>query len=400
MSAMETVRHNWRICLRFELMRFVFFGTSVMTTYYISVVGLTTTEVFWLQTTLSIIVVVGDMPFGYLTDRIGQRKMMIAGSLAWFAQSLAFPFCRTFPTLVLALAGTGLYIAMLSNTAVSTITLSLKALDSKKVEQRLLQRYLAQRVRWTNVGYVTSILMGGGFVWAGGLRLPYFVQPITGLICLAFAWRIVNPNVTALGDHGDRGMLVRALKMMLITRRDIRYVLILSTCCFVFSMLIYWVLQPKMEQVGIPTSMFSIVYVLWASVSIVFADSVKYDELTKTRPLWLVLIVLPPLGALWAGVSTGLASFVVLMCGMTAISLFSQRLVQEYLNMALPDSGQMRNTELAIASTVPALVFAAVSPLFGRLAESSMDRAFVTLAITYVVLMSVGFVLFWRTAKK
>ena len=134
-----------------------FLGTSFMTTYYLER-GLSQAQVFILQTVLSAVSVATGALFGYMADRIGQRTVMIAGSLVMTAQSIGFVLCEEFWQFVIALIGTGLYLAMLSGTSNAMMTISVKLLNSDAEARMAYQRYLAQGRRYENMAYAASTL--------------------------------------------------------------------------------------------------------------------------------------------------------------------------------------------------------------------------------------------------
>ncbi|HJP80965.1 MAG TPA: hypothetical protein VJ841_01040, partial [Candidatus Saccharimonadales bacterium] len=67
-----------RRCITLEVLLAMFFGTSIMQTYYASL-GLGQDHVNNLQSIQAIMMVVTDIPSGYLADRFGVRRLIILG---------------------------------------------------------------------------------------------------------------------------------------------------------------------------------------------------------------------------------------------------------------------------------------------------------------------------------
>jgi MFS family permease len=399
-NAKETVRRNSRTCFVLNMLTSVFFGTSVMTSYYLDV-GLSQTQVFILQTVLSVVSFTFDIQFGHLADRIGQRKVMIIGATLKVVQSIYFPFCETFAQFMLALVGTGLYVAALENTTNGVMTLSLKQLKKEAVGKRVYSRYLVKTTQFSNIAYACGILAGGLMVWLGGLAIPYYAQPVVSVVFLVFACRLVDPQVPGQAEHASRQLVVKVLRMMLVDRADIRWMIAVHTSFRLFMMLLFWILQPRMQMAGMPVWSYSLVYALWSLIVSMAAGMSRNARATTARWLWLAMVVLPSLGAALAGLTTGVFGFVALMIGLTVISVFERRLFDSFMYEALPDDGLTHNTELAVGSTIPTVVFALLAPFFGMVVDNvSLSAAFLGVAFGGLVLNSTCVALFLRAASR
>lgn len=400
MNAKETVRRNARTCFVLNMLTSVFFGTSVMTAYYLDI-GLNQTQVFVLQTVLAVVSFTFDIQFGHLADRIGLRKVMIIGAIVKVAQSIYFPFCETFGQFILALVGTGLYHSALENTTNGVMTLSLKQLKNEAVGKRVYDRYLITSTQFNNIAYAGGMLAGGLMVWLGGLAVPYYAQPIISVSFLIFTCRLVDPQVSSRAEHASRQLVIKVLRMMLVDRADIRWMIAVRTGFRLFMMLLFWILQPRMHMAGMPVWSYSFVYALWSIVVSMTAGVARNAQATTARWLWLALVGIPPLGAALAGLTTGLFGFIALMIGLTVISVFEKRLFDSFMYEALPDDGLTLNTELAVGSTIPTMVFALVAPFFGVMVDSvSLSAAFLAAAIGGLVLNGTCVALFLRAASR
>lgn len=396
----EDVRRNWRMCLAFSMLSSVFFGTSIMTTYYFNVAHLSASQVYLLQATMYLTNMVADVPFGFLADRIGPRKVTLLGSMFSLAQSTYFVFCRTFLDFLPALVGYGLFLAALSSTCNSMTTLSLKMLGSQQVEQRLYKRFLTLSNRWSNGGYILGVIGGSFMVWLGGLHLPYYVQPTVAVTSFLCALRMKEPGTKTNVQHANAQMVVKAARMMLIDRSDIRHLIMVATGFRIFTSLTFWILQPRMAQAGIPIWAYGIVYVLWASANVAFSKDGHNLDAKRQRTLWALLVMLPSLAAVWAGLTTGVVSLFTLVAGLSFITIFVERLLQSFLSEVLPEDAVMRNTELSIASTIPTLAFAIAAPAYGVLANSSISLALVVVGVFCFIFCGLCLLLFWRAVSR
>lgn len=399
MTAEEIIRSNRRVCLTFNVLMSMFLGNSVMTTYYLAH-GLSQTQIFILQSTLCVVSIGVDIPCGYIADRIGLRKIVIAGTLVQLVQGVCFMFCQTFWQFMIALVLTGLYIGILKNTTDGVMMLSLKMLKDEALEESQYESYLIKNTRYGNIAYALSTLTGGMLVWLGGTALPYYCQPLIYIVGLACACRIINPVISARPQHADKNLVVKVVRMMLVDRADIRYMIGLNSSLQLLMMLCFWVLQPRMQLAGIPTWAYSIVYAVWSGVVSLSANALQNANSRQVGQIWTLLVVAPPVGVAIAGLTSGILGFAALMVGLTVISVFHRRLFRSFLHRALPNDGVMRNTELAVTSTISTLIYAIIAPFFGMLVdETSVGVALVTVAIACFSFSGTSYFLFRRTEK-
>jgi MFS family permease len=399
MTAEEIIRRNRRTCLTFNVLMSMFLGNSVMTTYYLAH-GLSQTQIFILQSTLCVVGIGVDIPCGYIADRIGLRKVMVAGTLVQIVQGICFMFCQTFWQFMAALVLTGLHMGILKNTTDGVMMLSLKMLKDDTLEEIQYESYLIRGTRYSNIGYAASTLAGGGLVWLGGIAIPYYCQPVIYVGTVVCAYRIVNPVVSARPQHADKNLVIKVVRMMLVDRPGIRYMIGLTSSLRLLMMLCFWVLQPRMQLAGIPTWAYSIVYALWSGIVSLSANAGRSADSRRVNQIWMLLVVVPPVGVAVAGFTSGMLGFAALMVGLTFISVFHQRLFRSFLQRALPDDGVMRNTELAVTSTIPLLVYAIIAPFFGMLVDNtSVGVALVTVAIACFSFSGTSYFLFRRTEK-
>ena len=399
MSAEEIqkiVARNRRVCLRFRFFQSIFLGGSLMTTYYLDL-GLNQTQIFVLQTVLGVVNVTADIPFGYLADRVGIRRVLIIGSMLLVAQSTYFLLCTTFWQFMLALVGTGLYFAALNNTTNAAMALTYKM--SPDYSQADYRRYLKEATRVGNLGYIVGMLGGGLLAAVGELAWPFHVQPLISVACLICAFGLVNPVLKP--KHAGRDLIVKAIRTMLIDRRDIRYMITMQSGFFLYTHLILWILQPRMQQAGIPVYAYSIVYVLWALAVMGLAGFAQDRSTAETHGLWILLIASLAGGGLAAGLITGLGGFIALMVGMSLISGFAWRLFDGFMDEVLPPEGLTRNTELAVGSTIPMLLFSVVAPFYGMLVDAtSLGTALITVSVVCFALTAGSYTLFRKEVKK
>lgn len=397
MTAKGLIRRNSRACLMFGMFLSMFFGTSYMTTYYLER-GLSQAQIFILQTTLSLVVVLMDVPFGYLADKIGVRKVMIIGGSIMVVQSIGFSYCQYFWQFVLALVGTGLYVAAVSNTANSLMMQSLRQLKDEEEERRQYQLYQKAARRYSNIGYAFASLSAGLIVAVGGIQMPYILQPVVWLCVLVTALFTVDPP--SKPGHISSDLIAKVLRMMLVDRRDVRYLVMFYAGIRLTMLLCFWVIQPRMAIAGIPQWLYGITYAVWAILASALSGVGKDVRIHKEPIPRMLLLYGPVFGVMVGGLTTGVWGFVVFMLGLLAITIYGDQALNTYLFEELSGDTMTQNTELAVASSAASLVFAFLAPFFGMLVDGvSLGSAFVVVAVVSLLFNGVSLWLFMRAVR-
>lgn len=348
-----------------------------MATYY-EAHHLTPDQIYMLQSILCAVSISSDMPFGRVADLIGVRKMMVFGACFMFLQAIYLARCEEYWEFQIALVLAGIHSGCIKNTTDATMTFTFRSIKNRKERAEAYDYYLAKKSRVGPAAYTIGILAGGSMVYVGGLNWPYYAQPVVYIGSIVVAWRLRQPDQVWV-----RESLKNIATMMLIDRRDIRAMITLLACVDTFSMLCFWSIQSRLEMAGIPTWAYALVYAAWGGVTWMGARfSHRVRERCGDTVIWMFIILSSSYGAVVAGLTSGVNGVVALLVGLSSVRCFSGFLAGSFLGHALPDAGESRNTELAVASTASTLVYVTLAPPFGDLTEAYGVRAtFVGLGI-------------------
>lgn len=370
-------RRNTRVCVALEFVRQIFLGSSVMNIYYTDAHGLTQTQIFWLQTTLNVVFVFSDMPFGYLADKFGVRRIIFTGNLLQLAQAVGFVFCTTFWQFQLALIGTGLYISAQSNSSSSLITASLAYIEDDSERNARYEAYESAASRARSLGLCAGALCGAAIVYFGGISLPYMIQPFIWLVCLVVGLGLLKPT-HQIQAHTTRRSLHATVTLMLRDRPAVRYVILLYaavSCCTFIS---YWLFQPRLKVAGIESKYFGVVYFCqYALVTILLSQNRKIRGKKKQRDeqIWFWSIMAIAGLALCASLTTSaLPVLAYMLVAVHAINLVGV-IVRGFLHETLPQDYSSRTTELSVMTSINSLLYAVIGPLIGAVVDHSSVRA-------------------------
>jgi multidrug resistance protein len=122
----------------------------------------------------AVALLLGTLPLGKLTDRVGRRGPMLGGLLGLFATTLLFAFARSYPLLILARVLQGL-----SATATWTAGMALLA-DHFPREAR--GRAMGTVFAFANLGVLVGPALSGWLSQHFGLRAPFLAAAALALV--------------------------------------------------------------------------------------------------------------------------------------------------------------------------------------------------------------------------
>lgn len=391
-------RRNTRVCIALEFVRQMFLGSSVMNTYYTDAHGLTQAQVFWLQTTLNVVLVFSDIPFGYLADKFGIRRIIFTGNLLQLAQAIGFTFCTTFWQFQIALVGTGLYISAQSNSSSSLVMASVAYIEDPGERTARYEAYEAAAARMRALGICAGAIGGGLAVYFGGIGMPYLVQPFVWFVGLLLSLRLLKPT-RKIQVHTTWQSLRFTVELMLRDRPAVRYAILLYaivSCCTFVS---YWIYQPRLKVAGVDSKYFGIIYLcqyVLVVVAMSWSNKLRGKKKQRDEHIWQwAIFAIAGLG-LCVGLTTGLAfALAYMLVAVFAINLLGV-LIRGFLHDTLPDRG-LRTTELSVVTSLNSVLYAVVGPIIGVLT----DRFSVGAAYMMIVMLSLSCALpaYWAFRK-
>lgn len=231
------------------------------------------------------------------------------------------------------------------------------------------------------------------------LALPYLFSSIVVFLSGLIALTMVEPprereNVqgSKFSEFGSAGKVQRktyheiknSLELMFADKRILWFVLFFSLV-FLATRLGFWTYQPYMKMVGLPLSLFGVVFAFLYLVTALFS---KYaDRLEKKVEEKFTLFLMPALVV----VSLMLMSRLVFLWSLSFI-LFQQMtfgihepILKNHLNRFTPSD--IRATMLSVQNMVGNLVFAILAPFMGGFVDRlGLQNALLIFALVIIIL--------------
>jgi predicted MFS family arabinose efflux permease len=351
-------------------LRFVLFPIPIVTMFWMGPLGMSFTDVMWLQAIFGATVAVLEFPSGYLADRVGHRVALIAGAVCMTAGWIAYARAGGFAGVVLA------------EVVLATGYACISGADSA-----LLYRALAAAghggdyLRWEGrvraamqVGEAASSA-AGGVLYAWTPRLPFWLQVPVSLAALACA-----AGTREAPHEPDRHRTSHAtaawhlLRHALWRHARLRTALALHVALSLSTFLMVWLVQPYMQSRGIPVAWFG---PIWAAMHLGLAgvslSSGRIADTFGTAATLFGCCLLVPAGY-WLMATTHAIWGVVFYFLLMIVRGLQGPLLATALQRDAPDAD--RAGVMSLASLCMRLAVAVVGPPIGLLVDrAGLDAA-------------------------
>ena len=321
--------------------------------------GLSMQDVFVLQAFFGAVVLLTEVPSGYLADLIGRKQTLVVGAIfAGIGHSLLLA-ADGFWTLAAFELALGISHSLISGADIALLYDTELALGrGEQAQRQVVGRLFAFRTASeAAAAVVCSVLL----LWS--MDLAVYVQALIGWLPLLLALSLVEPPAKRLDgtDHADN--MLRICRYLL-THSSVLRLTVLALCIWsLTTFYAVWLLQKLWELQGIGLEHFGY---LWALLCLVAAAAGRYAHAVEERlgsTGLLVLIGLAPLvGYL------GLDSLGVVGAYLASLTFFASRgfgmvVLRGALNRRVPS--EFRATANSLTSFGFRGVFVLTGPLVG-----------------------------------
>lgn len=355
--------------------------------YFLQESGLSLKEVMLLEAAFSVVVVILEIPTGYLSDRWGRKKTLIAGSFFLFLGFFVFAMSRTFEGF---LAGE---ILMAIGRSLDSGTIDALAYDSLLADgkQEGYRKVRGEISFWRFSSEAVASLLGGALAIIG-LRTAIWATliPFAGafLVALTFA----EPPRHKMQETRHWKALWDITTHTLIRSVPMRSIILISGLLTALCFSLFWLTQPYQQDVGLPLSLYGVshaIFVIGGAIAARHAHlfTKRFDD--RFILLTISVIVIGCYAALGAIASVSLLVFFLL--GRISWGILTP-VTSDMLNRMT--SSDVRATVLSIQTLFGRLLFALSSPFLGYAADLyTLQTAFLLAAGVGGILLVAGFIM-------
>lgn len=343
-------------------------------------------DIMLLKTINSMIVVLMEIPSGYLGDVIGRRKTLIIGMVFVFIAYIIYSSAYSFFQFIPAEIAIALGFSFISGSDSAILYDSLLSMKQEK-------DYVKYEGRISGLGNFSeaiAAIIGGGLAYFS-LRYPYYVATVIMFINVLIAFSLTEPpNRQNLSRSENLSNVTHAFR---ISFRDdkVKWYILFSCIAGTATLLMAWFVQNYFELAQIP-----IVYygVLWTLLNLIVGISSWYVKNISDRisnwNISLLVVALVGIGYIGPALSPfpalGLVLITMLYIGRGIATPFLKNLIHTNI------SSELRATILSIRSFIIRSTYAVVGLIMGSLTDLfSIKEAFLLAGCLF--LGSIGFVL-------
>ena len=295
--------------------------------------GLTLQEVYELQAIFGGVMLVLDVPTGYVSDLFGRKSSLIVvgilNGLAFLVFSLSHTFWGFACFEVLGATAMSLYSGC-------DIALLYDSLEASGVQSNTQTNLLGKRLFYSQIGETVASLLGGALV-VYSLRWPVRVNAVLAWIPLLIALTVDEPPRKMLQTKKHFENFRFIFRSVFGHSRLLSFLFFFTIFYGFCSFAALWSLQGYWKNLGVSVPFFG---VLWAGLNLIAAVSGRYafQAERKLGPARIVLAIgiLPIIGYLgmalfqnYWGIFLGAAFY--LMRGLNSV------VIQDALNARVPN---------------------------------------------------------------
>jgi hypothetical protein len=357
------VRRNVRLLMLHNALHSMLFVLPVLVPYYKDVIGLGFREFLIGEVAFSSVIVLMEVPAGWLAD-VGQRRLVLtAGSLAEVAGFFLLYDAHNFPQALFAQASLGVAVGLVSGTNTAMLYDTLLSYRLQKRFRRL------EGLRMATGLYVVGLAsLAGGFLYALNPRLPLLLGMAVYMAAALAAFLMIEPERHRReAKHPLRDFVV-TVKLALHGHPDIGALVIFCGVLFGMTQAGFWVQQPYWLARGVDAHWFGALALAGFTLAGLASHHGHRLESRLRRQTAFIAVLTGVAGSyLVSGVLPGLWSIPFLYASSVAYG-FGMPLVQDVINARIDSS--RRASIISTVSLAGRLMFIPIGAAVAQMSRS------------------------------
>ncbi len=344
--------------------------------------GLSMQEVFSLQALFGLVVLLTEVPSGYLADVLGRKNTLVAGAIVAALGHSALLVADGFWTLAIFEILLGLSHSLISGSDLALLYDTELAMGRSEDEQRQVvgKLYSARTFSEALAGLACTLVL----LFATFDELVY-LQVLVGWLPVLLVLRLVEPPGQRLESSGHMANMGRILRYLATHSSVLRLVFLALSVWSLTTFYAVWLLQKLWETQGVELAHFGW---LWGGLTLLAAFAGRwahrFEDLVGSRALLVFIGLSPAVGYI------GLEVFGVVGGLLASTTFFLARgfglvVLRDALNRRVP--GEFRATANSLASFGFRGAFVLTGPFVGYSHDIwGMQTTLVMLAIVTLVI--------------
>jgi len=356
--------------------------------------GFSDAQAFQLKACYSLSIVLFEIPSGYFADVLGRKKTLVIGAVLGTLGFLIYSVTTGFVFFLVAEIVLGIGQSFISGADSALLFDSLKA-------DRCEHEYVKYEGRIYTIANFSEALAGviGGTIATFSLHLPFVLQTLIAFTAVPAALALIEPPQETKREKPSIVDIFRVVKYATITNRRLRYNLLISSIVGCATLTMAWTYQLYLKDVGFQNYTIGIVHTvlnLVVGTTTLFAYRIE-ARLQPRRTIWFTSVSVTAVFMLLGFVQS---AWVV---AARVLFYFSRGIAtpvfKYYVNRITPSD--IRATVLSVRSMIIRLLFAALAPLYGWMADGyGRPAAMRALGFSFTILVGIAIALFLRSMNE
>ena len=365
----------------FSFLKMSLFPMAIITLFWKDQIGLSLTQILLLQGIYSVAMAIMEYPSGYLSDRVGYRTALNFASLLGIIGWGFYSFADSFLQVLLAEIILGISFSFISGSDSALLYESLK----HEGKEQDYARYEGWKNGFGQGGEACGAIFAG-LLYAAAPLLPFLIQVVVWVLALLLTRTLVEPERKLKSPTSHLAEAWQSTRYALLENRRLRYIILLNLVLGMASFYPVWLIQPYMQEGGVPLAWFGPIWAV-ANLSVAFFALASYRCHLKLgdRRMVLLFILLVLAGYLGLGMVGGLWGFLFYYL-LTSMRGLRAPMLLNHAQQQIPSAN--RAGMLSLQSLVFRLSFVSTGPLVGMLADYfGVQQTFLLLCCAFALLL-------------
>ena len=358
--------------------------------------NLSITEIMLLKSVYSIVIVILELPSGYLADVLGRKKTLVIGSILAAAGFITYSLTHSYVGFLVAeiILGAGHSFVSGADSAMLYDTLA------SKDRQKEYAKYEGMNASVGNFSEAFAGLAGGALALIS-LRLPFYFQAVIACSAIPASLTLVEPAVTTLAGWRERGgwkNITAMVKQIVFTEKDLRFNLLFSSIIGAATLQMAWFAQPLFEKMLLPLALYGIV---WTTLNLITGGSsilAHRIERSMGEKVTLILIaILIPIMMIISGILPGFA-IIPLLVVFYFLRGVATPVLKDYINRHT--QSRVRATVMSLRDLTIRVFFALFAPLAGYFTDRFSLATGLAVSGSFILFLArTNLILFFKNQK-
>ncbi len=341
--------------------------------------GLDMQQILFLQAAFSTVIIVFEVPSGYVADVIGRKFTLVLGSAFGAVGFCFYAYAHTFTEFLLVEMLLGIGGSLISGADTALLYDTLFELQ----QDEHFKKYAGRLGSVANFSEGFAAIIGGELALIS-LRTPLYVEAVLAILCVPVALTLTEPSRHKLETQESSFKNIwRIVHYTLHGHAEIKWLVLYSSLVGLSTFTIVWFVQPYLQAADLPLRYFGLSWaVLQFSVGFFALIAYRVEHLLGRKKSLISLILLSSSAYLL------LSQFQTLWAVPIIFIFYLVRgingpVLNDYINRLV--TSDIRATVLSVKNLIGRLMFVILGPILGWVNDTySLGTAFFIAGLTFL----------------